>query len=59
MNHETALEELKEIAELQKSGGGDLEGDHIKADTILCEFLESLGYKDISEAFDKIRKWYA
>ena len=38
---------------------GDIESDHVKADEILCNFLLSLGYDDVVQAYDNVDKWYA
>jgi hypothetical protein len=35
------------------------EQGHIEADSILCELLIELGYKDIVETFEKLDKWYS
>ena len=37
----------------------DLEYSHVKADSILCELLDQLGYEEVVEAFKKLPKWYA
>lgn len=36
-----------------------IEGEHEKADEILCDFLDSLGYEEITSLYNKIEKWYA
>ena len=53
MNNIQALAELKNIV------NHDPEVDHKRADEILCEFIRSLGYSEIADAFDEVEKWYA
>lgn len=38
---------------------GDTEQDHIDADKLLCELLSKLGYNEVVEKFESLRKWYA
>lgn len=38
---------------------GDPEVDHGNADDVLCDFLNSIGFKRAVEAYNKIDKWYA
>ena len=52
MNKEEAIIKLKELGY-----GGEFE--HEKADIILCDLLESLGYSDVVELYNEIVKWYA
>jgi len=61
MTHPEAVNKLAAIIERQANSRmqGDQEADHVEADGILCELLHSLGYKDVVEQFDKIKKWYA
>lgn len=54
MNKKEAIEELKGEQENQ-----DFESAHINADRILCDFLESRGYRDVVEAWQGVGKWYA
>ena len=54
MTKDEAIKELKE-----EQHNGDVERAHIKADSIICELLRSLGMKDVVEEFDKVDKWYA
>ena len=51
------LEALKKLRDLQKPG--DPEAAHCYADDVLCDFLTSLGFRDVVEAWDKVDKWYA
>ena len=53
MTKEKAIVELKEANKL------DTECAHYKADEILCELLNSLGYQDVVEVYNDIYKWYA
>lgn len=46
---------MKEIAEIKH----DDEGRHKKADDLLCQALDSLGYSAGVEIYRKIGKWYA
>jgi hypothetical protein len=45
------------VAEMNLLEGG--EEDHIRADEILCEVLEKLGYNELVQAYAKVKKWYA
>lgn len=36
----------------------DVEKKHIDADNILCELLKELGFNEIVESFNKLKKWY-
>ena len=54
MTREQAIKALKECSE------GDPERAHSRADGVLCDFLKSLGFEDVVEAWDDIYpKWYA
>lgn len=35
------------------------EGDHDKADDLICDFLEKIGYQDLADAYRKVPKWFA
>ena len=37
----------------------DTESAHGDADQTLCDFLEILGFADVVEQYNKVRKWYA
>lgn len=54
MDHDLAIIRLKEWQNCR-----DLEVAHTEADDILCDFLISLGYKDVVDEYRKIDKWYA
>lgn len=44
------------IAKLRELSGYDKETDHMMADSWLLEYI---GDKEITRAFDDVRKWYA
>jgi len=44
---------------LNEQKNDDIESAHGFADALLCEFLESLGHKDVVDAYEAIDKWYA
>jgi hypothetical protein len=48
---------LAELTEAQANG--DIEVAHATADRVLCDLLESLGFADVVEAYNKVDKWYA
>lgn len=37
----------------------DIEGSHLSADNLLCEFLSKLGYDRLVDAYKVVEKWYA
>lgn len=47
------------LEQMQAQNCGDPEGDHIRADKVMCEVLTSLGYGELVKAFETIKKWYA
>lgn len=47
------------VRELLAMPGGDTEGEHLRADAILCEALVSLGCREIVDAWERVGKWYA
>ena len=53
-DEQIALTELKKI-----QGDMDIEYAHIKADDILCDFLNSLGYDKVVDVYNEIDKWFA
>jgi hypothetical protein len=59
MDKDTAIKELKALPQEDWTNGDDFEAGHAKADDILCQLLESLGYQDVVEAFKKVGRWYA
>lgn len=54
--YQKSLSRLKELVNKEYP---DEEEDHIEADMILCDMLNALGYKDLTDAWDKIGKWYS
>lgn len=50
---------LARLEELVNKKYPDEEGDHAEADGILCDMLNALGYKDLTDLRDKIWKWYS
>ncbi len=48
---------LIEMKELVKEH--DIEENHYKADSLLCEALNILGQTELIEAFYNIKKWYS
>lgn len=50
------LEEMKYAVEISKNNE---EQGHGLADTILCDFLKHLGYIEIVDEFEKVKKWYS
>jgi hypothetical protein len=50
---------LARLHELARKMYPDEEEDHVEADCILCDMLNALGYKDLTDAWDKIGKWYS
>lgn len=54
--HQKSLARLEELVNKKYP---DEEEDHINADVILCEMLDALGYKDLINTWDKVKKWYS
>ena len=54
--HQKSLARLEELVNKKYP---DEEEDHGEADGILCDMLNALGYKDLTDAWDKIGKWYS
>lgn len=54
--HQKSLARLHELA---RKTYPDEEEDHGEADGILCDMLNALGYNDLTDAWDKIGKWYS
>ncbi len=50
---------LARLNELVNQKYPDKEEDHGEADGILCDMLNALGYKDLTEAWDNVEKWYS
>lgn len=53
-SHAKVMADLTEAA-----ANGDTEAAHMDADNSLVEFVQALGFDDVAEAYDKVRKWYA
>lgn len=47
------------INQLKEAGKEGVEEGHMIADQILCELLSFLGYKELVDVYNGIRKWYA
>lgn len=48
------------LAELEvQANSGDPEEAHLLADMALCHLLNEIGYGDVVDAWEKIKKWYA
>lgn len=54
--HQKSLLRLEELVNKKYP---DEEEDHAEADGILCDMLNALGYKDLTDLWDKIGKWYS
>ena len=54
--HQKSLARLEELVNKKYP---DEEEDHGEADGILCDMLNALGYKDLTDLWDKIGKWYS
>ena len=54
--HQKSLARLEELVNKKYT---DEEEDHAEADGILCDMLNALGYKDLTDLWDKIGKWYS
>lgn len=52
--HENCLYRMNTLLDMY-----DKEEAHIRADNILCEVLEKIGFHDVVNVFHKIDKWYA
>ena len=49
-----AVEKMKECV-----NSGDTEVAHLDADAVLCDVLTQLGYKELVDLYEKVKKWYA
>lgn len=54
MTRQEAIDALKD-----EQQSGDTEIAHCSADDVLCDLLKSLGYQDVVDEYDKVKKWYA
>ena len=50
------VSELNKIVERQESGDEDYESHHAEADELLLDYIND---EKVTEAFNKIKKWYA
>lgn len=50
-----AIEQMKECIK----NNGDVEVAHLDADAVLCDVLTQLGYKELVDLYEKVKKWYA
>jgi len=55
MTKEEAIVKLKEL----QTNGEEPEDNHLEADGILCELLETLGFKEVTSEYEEIYKRYA
>jgi len=53
---EQAARTLQLLRDLPKETDED---NHVKADTILVDFVRQLGFTEIAEVYENIGKWYA
>ena len=52
------LKSLNEIKGCQeRDDSGDIEGDHVKADGLLVDFVRYLGFTEIAEVFDSLKRF--
>lgn len=51
-------EEAIKILE-REQGNPDVEQAHSIADNVLIDLLDSLGYDDVIDVYEKVGKWYA
>jgi hypothetical protein len=52
----TEQDAIKTLQSLQKHGGGS--NVHANADTVLCDFLDAVGYGEIAREFRKVHEMY-
>lgn len=52
----TKQEAIKKLQDFQKQNDGS--NEHAKADTILCDFLDAMGYGDVVFEFRKVQEVY-
>jgi hypothetical protein len=56
---EIQIEYQKALTDMDECENYDCEVSHCSADHILCKFLNTLGYTELVEKFQKLEKWYA
>lgn len=49
----------EEMIRIDETYGGDPESCHAKADDLMCEALERLGFSGGVKVFKTMHKWYA
>jgi hypothetical protein len=54
----TKQDAIKNLQSLQRHGGESGSNVHANADTILCDFLDAVGYGDIVREFQKVHEIY-
>ena len=54
----TKQDAIKKLQSLQRHGGESGSNVHANADTILCDFLEAVGYGEIAREFRKVHEIY-
>ena len=56
----TGVSDLEYAARLRDTcNSGDAEADHAKADAVICELLELLGFTETVRAYEEVDKWFA
>lgn len=55
----TPDEFYRELQKIWLKCGNDYESSHSEMDDLMCDLLESLGYKDGIEFFKKSHRWYS
>lgn len=48
------MEEIKKCCNEE-----DTEAGHVRADSLLCELLDRLGFQEITKLFKECKRWYA
>jgi hypothetical protein len=54
----TTQDAIEKLQSLQRYGGEDGSNVHANADTILCDFLDAIGYGEIAREFRKVYEIY-
>ena len=54
----TKQDAIKKLRSLQKHGGEGGSNVHERADTVLCDFLDAVGYGEIAREFRKVHDIY-
>lgn len=55
------IEKIKQDAlkRMQECFNDDIEMGHSRADQVLCDVLNELGFQELTAMYDKLDKWYA